>query len=634
MDWQERFAAKRMSAQDAVARVPRGKNIFIGSGAAEPVKLVEELVAQTLHFADNTILHIMTLGPAPYVKPEHADRFRHNAFFIGPNVREAVHEGRADYTPIFLSQIPSMIRSRRVPVDVAFIQTSPPDSFGFVNLGVSVDVVLSAVESARLVIAEINPAMPVIHGAGFVPMDRIDGWVLGENTLPDLPRVPLDETALEIGRNVASLVDDGSTLQVGIGEIPDACLKALEDKKDLGVWSEMFSDGVIDLIENGNITGKYKAIHPNKVSASFTFGSNHLYGFVDRNPVFTLHPSDYINDPVRIARQHKMVAINSALQIDLTGQVCADSIGTKFYSGIGGQVDFIRGASMSPGGKPIVAMPSTAKDGQVSRIVASLDPGAGVVTSRGDVQYVVTEYGVADLQGRSIRDRAIALVSIAHPSFRAELLEAGKERHYVFMDQITSELGYPRKYEKRLAIEGLPPLLMRPVRVTDEAKMSRLFYNLSDSTVYKRWHHRLKQLPHRDILRLLEVDYAQNMAVVIEAEPDDEESKLVGVGRYHTDPATNYAEAAFVIRDGWQGVGLGTALLHHLIDIARQNGIAGFTAEVLADNRAMQHLFHKSGLEIQSHLHGGVYSLTMDLSPTKEKSAARRRKKLQKKRST
>jgi acyl-CoA hydrolase/GNAT superfamily N-acetyltransferase len=621
-----------MSAADAIARVPRGKNIFIGSGAAEPVKLVEELVAQTLRFADNTILHIMTLGPAPYVEPEHVDRFRHNAFFIGPNVREAVHEGRADYTPIFLSQIPSMIRSRRVPVNVAFIQTSPPDSFGFVNLGVSVDVVLAAVEAASLVIAEINPEMPVIHGAGFVPMDQIDIWVLGENTLPDLPREPLDETALEIGRNVASLVEDGSTIQAGIGQVPDASLKALENKKDLGVWSEMFSDGVIDLIENGNITGRYKTIHRHKVSASFTFGTNHLYEFVNRNPTFTFHPSDYINDPIRVARQHKMVAINSALQIDLTGQVCADSIGTKFYSGIGGQVDFIRGASMSPGGKPIVAMPSTAKSGQVSRIVASLDQGAGVVTSRGDVQYVVTEYGVVDLQGLSIRDRAMALISIAHPSFRAELLNAGKERHYVFMDQITSELGYPRKYEKRIEIEGLPPLLMRPIRVTDEAKVSRLFYSLSDATVYNRWHHGLKQLPHRDILRLLEVDYTKNMAVVIEAEPDDEESKLIGVGRYHTDPATNYAETAFVIRDDWQGHGLGTTLLQHVIDIARENGVAGFTAEVLGENRAMRHVFHKSGLEIQSQLNGGIYSLTMDLSPVEKKSESRRGKKGSRKR--
>lgn len=628
MDWQELYAAKRLTAKDAVGRVPRGKNIFIGSGAAEPVKLVEELVAQSYHFADNTIVHIMTLGPAPYVKPEHEDRFRHNAFFIGRNVRDAVHEGRADYTPIFLSQIPSMIRSRRVPVDVAFIQTSPPDSFGFVNLGVAVDIVLSAVEAASLVIAEINPEMPVIHGAGFVPMEDIDAWVLGENTLPDLPREPLDETALEIGRNVASLVEDGSTIQVGIGQVPDASLKALENKKDLGVWSEMFSDGVVDLIESGNITGHYKTIHRHKVSASFTFGTKRLYEFVDRNPTFTFHPSDYINDPVRVARQHKMVAINSALQIDLTGQVCADSIGTKFYSGIGGQVDFIRGASMSPGGKPIVAMPSTAKDGEVSRIVASLDPGAGVVTSRGDVHYVVTEYGVADLQGLSIRDRAMALISIAHPTFRNELLDAGKDRHYVFMDQITSEYGYPRKYEKRIDIEGLPPILMRPIRMTDEAKLSRLFYSLSDATIYKRWHHSLKQLPHRDILRLLEVDYTKNMAIVIEAAPDDEESKIVGVGRYHTDPATNYAETAFVVRDDWQGHGLGTILLKHVIDIARENGVAGFTAEVLVENRAMRHVFHKSGLEIQSKLQEGAYHLVMDLTPPKqkEKEKARRKK--------
>ena len=287
---------------------------------------------------------------------------------------------------------------------------------------------------------------------------------------------------------------------------------------------------------------------------------------------------------------------------------------------------------MSPGGKPIVAMPSTAKDGEVSRIVASLDQGAGVVTSRGDVQYVVTEYGVADLQGRSIRDRAIALISIAHPSFRTELLAAGKERHYVFMDQVTSEFGGTRKYDKKIEIDDFPPMLMRPIRMTDEAKMSRLFYSLSDATVYRRWHHGRKQLSHRDILRLLEVDYAQNMAVVIEAEPDDEESKLIGVGRYHTDPATNYAETAFVVRDDWQGAGLGTALLRHLIDIARENGVAGFTAEVLAENRAMQHVFHKSGLEVQSQLDNGVYSLTMDLSPVDEKSEPRPRKKGQRKR--
>jgi RimJ/RimL family protein N-acetyltransferase len=268
---------------------------------------------------------------------------------------------------------------------------------------------------------------------------------------------------------------------------------------------------------------------------------------------------------------------------------------------------------MSPGGKPIIALRSTARGGQVSRIVSTLDPGAGVVTSRGDVRFVVTEYGVADLHGRSIRDRALALIAIAHPSFRADLLAAAKKRHYVFLDQITSELTYPRQYEKRITVSGLPPALLRPIRVTDEAKLSDLFYSLSDATIYKRWHHGLKQMSHRDLLRYMEVDYARNMAVVIEIEPEGKESQIIGVGRYHTDPATNYAETAFVIRDDFQGRGLGTELLRHLIDIARQNGIAGFTAEVLTQNRAMRDVFHKSGLEIQSTLSDGAYSLKMDL---------------------
>lgn len=617
MDWKIRHAEKRTNVEDAIALIPRGKNLLIGSGAAEPVSLVEGLVGRADHFADNTIVHLLTLGPAPYVDSPYEQHFRHNAFFIGPNVREAVHQGRADYTPVFLSQIPGLIRSRRMPVDVALIQVSPPDPFGFVNLGVSVDIVLAAVETARLVIAEINPGMPVIYGAGFVPMDRIDAWVEGSTPLPELPPEPLDETALEIGRNVASLIEDGMTIQVGIGQIPDAALKALESKKDLGVWTEMFSDGVIDLIENGNITGKYKTIHPNKVTSSFTFGSKRLYDYVNCNPTFTMHPSDYTNNPIHIAQQHKMVAINSALQIDLTGQVCADSIGTRFYSGIGGQVDFIRGASMCPGGKPIIAVRSTAKRGEVSRIAATLDRGAGVVTSRGDVRFVVTEYGVADLQGKSIRDRALALISIAHPDFRSELLATAKERHYVFVDQLPPRAEYPRQYEKRIVASRGQPILLRPIQVTDEAKVRDLFYNLPDKTVYRRWLHKARQTPHKEILHFLDVDYAKNMVVVVEAEAEGREPEVVGVGRYHTDPSDNSAEVAFVLRIEWQGQGIGTELLQHLIGIARENGVATFTAEVSAANRAMLHLLHKSGLEIRSSVSGGVNTLRMSLEPGK-----------------
>jgi RimJ/RimL family protein N-acetyltransferase len=375
----------------------------------------------------------------------------------------------------------------------------------------------------------------------------------------------------------------------------------------------MFSDGVVDLIRSGNITGRYKRTHPRKVSASFTFGTRKVYDFVDRNPLFTFHPSDYINNPMRIAEQHKMVAVNSALQIDLTGQVCADSIGTRFYSGIGGQVDFIRGASMCPDGKPIIALPSTAVDGGISRIVGTLDVGAGVVTSRGDVRFVVTEHGIADLLGKSIRERAMALISIAHPDFRRDLLTAAKQRRYVFSDQIEPRPGYPRQYEKTFTTNKGRTVLMRPIRVTDEQKLVDFFYNLSNQTIYKRWMHVIKSMPHKDILHYLDVDYRQTMAIIVEYTEAGQEPELIGVGRYHGDRATNRAEVAFVIRDDWQGQGLGSELLRELIRIARDNGISALTADVLADNHLMMHVFHRCGLDVKSVFDGGVYSLTIAL---------------------
>ncbi len=620
-DWQSAHAGTRTTLAEAIARIPRGKHIFVGSGAAEPAGLVEELVAQADRFADNAIVHLLTLGPAPYVQLEHATRFRHNAFFIGPNVREAVHEGRADYTPVFLSRIPDLIRSRRAPVDVALIQCTPPDRFGYVNLGVSVDIVLAAVESARLVLAEINPRMPVVHGSGFLPMSRIHAWALHDVPLHEVEREPLDDVAREIGEHVAALVEDGSTLQVGIGQIPDAVLQALSNHKDLGIWTEMFSDGALDLIRGGNVTGRYKTIHPNKISASFCFGTKDLYDFVDRNPIFTFHPSDYVNDPMRIARQHRMVAINSALQVDLTGQVCADSIGTRFYSGIGGQVDFIRGASMSPGGLPIIALRSTACDGRVSRIVGSLDPGAGVVTSRGDVRYVVTEYGVADLLGKSVRERATALMSIAHPDFRPELLAEAKARRYVFIDQITAPATYPRELEQEWTTRGDREVFLRPLRLTDESELLRFFYSLSDETVYKRFLHRIKQMPHKDLIHYLDVDYDLRMAFVAETTETGREPEIVALGHYMGDIRSSFADVAFLVRDDWQGEGLGTKLLAMLIDFARTRGLVGFTADVLATNRSMMEVFLESGLKVETRLEGGVYELRMTFPPVA--SAAR-----------
>jgi acyl-CoA hydrolase/RimJ/RimL family protein N-acetyltransferase len=606
MNWQDVYAAKRTTPDAAVLGIPRGRPILIGSGAAEPLALVDALGRNAAHFSDNTVVHLMTLGPAPYVRPELQEHFRHNAFFIGANVRQAVHQGRADYTPVFLSQIPQLIRSRRMPVDVALIQCTPPDKFGYVNIGVSVDIVLAAIEAARLVIAEINPNVPCLYGAGFLKMDRIDQWVW--NDQPLLEHLPEDpgEVELEIGRNVASLIEDGSTLQAGIGMIPDAVLRALTDKRDLGVWTEMFSDGVLDLIEAGVVTGRYKTIHPGKVTSSFTFGSKRLYDYIDRNPLFTFQPTDYVNDPRRIAEQHKMVAINSAIQVDLTGQVCADSIGTRFYSGIGGQVDFIRGASMCPDGKPIIALRSTAKNGTLSRIVPTLTEGAGVVTSRGDVRYVVTEYGVADLLGKSIRERAVALISIAHPDFRTELLNDAKGRHYVFVDQLEPRGRYPREVERRVTAKGGDSLLLRPIRPIDEPKLVGLFYSMSEDALYKRFMRVVKRIAHEERQYFLDVDYTDNMAVVLETSDPRFEPEIVGIAQYFRHPDTDYADVGFIVKDAWQGKGLGRILVQEMVRLAQLNGLKGLTADVLSTNQSMLHLFRETGHDVRVENEGGV----------------------------
>ncbi len=430
--WMERFASKVTTADRAILAIPPGRRILIGSGAAEPGKLVHAMVDHGHHLSDNEIVHLLTLGPAPYVAAGLERRFRHTAFFIGPNVRSAVQEGRADFMPVFLSEIPELIRSRRVKIDVALIQVSPPDRHGYASLGVSVDVVRAAVDSADVILAEVNPNMPRTLGDSFIDVDRITHLVAVDEPLPELTPEAPDAVAREIGRQVASLIPDGATLQMGIGRIPDAVLASLGNRLDLGVHSEMFSDGVMNLAEAGVINGRKKTFLPGKIVTSFVMGSRKLYDWVDNNPAVEMRPSSFTNDPAAIARNENMVAINSALAVDVTGQVAADTVGGRFFSGIGGQVDFIRGASRSRGGKPIIALPSTAKDGQVSRVQAAFEEGAGVVTSRGDIHYVVTEYGVADLWGKNIRQRTTALVAIAHPDFRREIFDAARKRHFVF----------------------------------------------------------------------------------------------------------------------------------------------------------------------------------------------------------
>lgn len=426
--WPEPYCDKLATADEALKLVKSGSRVYIGGGCGEPIELAQSLVWRKKELRNVEIVQVLTSGHAAYSAQGMEEAFHVNSLFIGSNVRSAVQEGRADFTPVFLHEIPRLFREGYLPLDVALISVSPPDEHGYCSYGVEIGVTKPAVESARIVIAEINPNMPRTWGQSFIHLSQITCCVPVDYPLPRTPQSSPSPLHEQIGSNVASLIENGDTLQLGIGAIPDAVLDLLGDKHDLGVHSEMFSEGIIDLVERGVITGRRKNFLPGKIVASFMLGTERLFRFVHDNPMVEMRPVDFTNDPFTISRNDNMVAINSALQIDLTGQVCADSIGCKFYSGVGGQADFMRGAARSRGGKPIIALPATALNGSVSRIVATLDRGAGVTTSRNDVHYVITEYGVAQLYGKSVRRRAEDLIKIAHPDFRAELTVAAQGR--------------------------------------------------------------------------------------------------------------------------------------------------------------------------------------------------------------
>ncbi len=606
--FQEAYPDKFVAPERAFERIHRGDRIFIGTACGEPQFLVRSLIeyveSHPSAFYDAEVFHVWTLGVAPYTAEN---------FFIGNDTRDAVNRGSADYTPIFLSQVPDIFRRGIAAMDVALVQASCPDEHGYMSLGISVDIVKAAVESAHLVIVQVNPRMPRVHGDTFIHVTEADHILCHEEPLLEYHAEVPGEIAERIGRYVARIIKDGDTIQVGYGALPNAIMEALHGKQHLGVHTELLSDGIMHLIKAGVVVNSRKSLHRGKTVASFCMGSPELYEFLDDNPSIELRPVDYTNNPLVIARHENIVAINSALEIDLTGQSTAESIGTTFYSGIGGQADFMRGVVMARGGRTILAMQSTANHGKDSRIVPFLREGAGTTLIRGDLHYVVTEYGIAYLHGKNIRQRAMDLIAIAHPKFRPELILEAKKRKLIYEDQafIPGKRGeYPEALEAFRTTRAGTAVFFRPVKISDEALLKDFFYSLSDKSIYRRFISSRKDMPHERLQEFCVIDYTREVVILATTQQEELET-VVGVGQYGIAEDMHTAEVAFVVRDDQQNLGIGSELLKYLTLLAKRQGLLGFTAEVLVENRPMLHLFEKMGFDITRRSDSGVWELKM-----------------------
>jgi acyl-CoA hydrolase/GNAT superfamily N-acetyltransferase len=612
------YPEKFVPEKEVFSRIHAGDRIFIGTGCGEPQYLVKALInyveSNPKALLDAEVLHVWTLGLAPYTAEKFKSNFRHNSFFVGNNTREAINKGMADYSPVFLSQVPGLFRSRAIRIDVALIQTSPPDAHGNMSLGVSVDIVKAAIDAASVVIAQVNPQMPRVHGDGFIHISDVDFIVPFDEPLLEYENDVPDEIAQRIGKYVSRIVQDGDTIQVGYGSLPNAVLANLGGKHDLGVHSEFLSDGITDLMKRGVITNRRKNIDKGKTVASFCMGRKETYEYIHDNPSIEFKTIEYTNNPFIISQIKNMTAINSALEIDLTGQATAESLGKTFYSGLGGQADFMRGAVIAHGGKTVLILLSTAKGGQVSRIIPFLKEGAGVTLTRGDIHYVVTEHGIAHLHGRNVRERAMALIAIAHPDFQAWLLEEAKKAHLIYEDQVfmPGKRGiYPEHLETLRTTRKNLKILLRPVKITDEGLMKDFFYSLSPQSMHKRFMSLRVEMPHERLQQYLPVDYEKDMAIAALVREGGSEGNevMVGLGQYFLNRDQHTAEVAIVVRDSYQKKSVGTEILFYLTSIARQRGLLGFTAEVLLDNEPMLQLFNKLGFDIARHWDENMYIL-------------------------
>ncbi len=603
-------ADKLCSAAAAVLAVRPGDHVFVGTACATPRTLVAALEA--LGVADVELLHFLTDHAVAHDEQGQAStQFRHRSFFVGQDMRAAVRQGLADYVPVSLARVPGLMAIGRIPVDVALIQVSLPDGFGYVSLGVSVDVVATAVAHARVVIAEVNPHMPRSMGDSMLHVSRIQHLVLVDTPVIEYLHPATSAPAMQqIARYIGSLIDDGSTLQIGLGRVANEALRHLSDRRDLGIHSDVITDAIIPLLENGSLTGRCKTQLAGKIVTSFAMGSRRLYELIDANPLFSFQPIEAVCDPATLALQHKLVSVTQAFAIDLTGQVCADQFSGEFYGGVAAQAEFLQGASRSPGGKAIVCLAATDDDGRTSRIRPVLLAGEGVTIPRSEVHFVVTEFGIAYLFGKSIRERAVALIQIAHPDSRPALFEQAQALGYLPAHQKLRNLrAYAVEDEATVRLKDQRALLLRPVMPTDVEGIRRLFHRLSVREVYTRFFRKLRGLTNQDVQRLCNLDYDNEVAVVA-VTGTRELPVICGHAMYVVDPSTNLAETAFIVHPEWQGQGLGVAMQKRLAELAVARGVRGFVAEVLASNETMIRLAHTSAAEVQTVSLGGTVRIT------------------------
>ncbi len=597
------------SANTAVNAIKPGQRVFVGTACATPLSLIKALEERRPTPPDVELFYFLTSG---IVAPGevYESRFRHRAFFVGTDVVPLVKSGVAEYVPISLVQIPELISNGRIKADVALIQVSPPDADGMVSLGVSVDIVMAILKTAGTIIAEVNPNMPRTCGDTRIPLDRIAHIVPVDTPITEYRHPSADDVAEQIASYVAEIIEDGATLQVDLGRIPNEALKYLTARKDLGIHSNVITDAVLDLVRQGTITGSRKSLHPGKIVTSFAIGTRALYDFLDNNPDVEFHPIEYVARPSVVMQNHKMVSLTQGFAVDLTGQVCADQFEGSFYGGVSTIPDFHRGAVRAAGGKSIVCIRSTTEDGKQSRIRFQLLPGEGVALARYDVHYVVSEFGIAYLFGKTIQERALALIEIAHPDFREKLLADAKAANLVKPEQkLPSQRPYMVEEERAILTRDGRSLRVRPARASDAMGLKDLFHKLSSNDVYTRFFRRMTSLSYLDAQRLCNVDFEQDVAFVAVEGPRDHEV-IVGTGAYFLNQTTNFAEVAYMIAPEWQSKGVGSALQTRLREFAVSRRVKGFIAEVLRTNTKMLSLARAAGDDVSEHDDGESCNIT------------------------